>query len=954
MNNVQLSNIQHIQDACKQDKLVIFVGAGVSANSGVPLWGRLIESLKQDLPEALKEETDALKIAQLYKDSRGDKEYIEKIKETLMYGKTSPNLIHYAILDLKPCHIITTNYDDLIEQAVLQKFQQYYVIRRDADLPYVQYQNTLIKMHGDFEANNIVLTENDYYNYSTNFPLIQSYVQSLFASKLILFVGFSFNDINLKIILNSVSNILQENMQRVYLLTDNDVDPIQRTYYENKSINIVSICPDDIDNYLYKYNIKVDSDKLVIKSGKVLYKQLVFINSFRKNQDLIKYICNYIDSYKDEIRVLGDGFKYIIPQNEQLYWNYHSSGLQIASPYVKNVKNQLKTFAGRRKFVIQYGGDIVELRKQAYLNRFFSLDDLKLVNETFLRHLNEYIPYRSVEYFYDLDYTNLWNRIRVLRAKGYKYNIDDLELPFILYRLGDYYQSYLMYKDLAVITWKYKKYILYFICMYNMYSIRYGVQHQLFEREDVDVWSILKEIEAFDLPSILNKLPIDAGIKHVFEDLLSYRSQGNKLVESESFKEKITSQRKSAERGGRSMNSNIYLLESKFYQDFSFCNDNYIICDNNRFSQTLYHNVIIGILNSHVTPAVKSGKYFQNTRIEKLTKEHLLLLLFHISSKELLEIMRQYDIKNLTLGQDACKYLIRLIENSSHIIKQSNDGSYKIINEELFRKVVQNIMIIVNRIDSEMPEIYNIYPTVNYLLSIQYFWSFDNELSTLVYKYKPGIDDAILLLNHLIFRSYRQNTIHQAIFNLSLILKEYGKEMEDIHSIEDIPEKNNYFFVGSFFSVLTIHVQREIIAYFKQSIHGLYTLLVLYENYRIPILEEDLLRKALKTPDFSDDTYVNKEVFSCSVLRRVRKNDKYQSLHSLIDDFAVRNECLQFFLNPIEFEKIDKIEPVWVCYCEDWIIQNLLENRVIKEKVKEYITNDTLGKREFDHMWKLL
>lgn len=41
------------------------------------------------------------------------------------------------------------------------------------------------------------------------------------------------------------------------------------------------------------------------------------------------------------------------------------------------------------------------------------------------------------------------------------------------------------------------------------------MQHQLFEREDVDVWSILKEIEAFDLPSILNKLPIDAGIKHV-------------------------------------------------------------------------------------------------------------------------------------------------------------------------------------------------------------------------------------------------------------------------------------------------------------------------------------------------------------------------------------------------------------------------------------------------------
>ena len=45
MNNVQLSNILHIQEASKQDKLVIFVGAGVSTNSGVPMWGKLIESL---------------------------------------------------------------------------------------------------------------------------------------------------------------------------------------------------------------------------------------------------------------------------------------------------------------------------------------------------------------------------------------------------------------------------------------------------------------------------------------------------------------------------------------------------------------------------------------------------------------------------------------------------------------------------------------------------------------------------------------------------------------------------------------------------------------------------------------------------------------------------------------------------------------------------------------------
>ena len=79
MNNIQISNILRIQEASKQDKLVIFVGAGVSTNSGVPMWSKLIESLKDDLPESLKRETDDLKIAQLYKDSRGYKEYYKFI-----------------------------------------------------------------------------------------------------------------------------------------------------------------------------------------------------------------------------------------------------------------------------------------------------------------------------------------------------------------------------------------------------------------------------------------------------------------------------------------------------------------------------------------------------------------------------------------------------------------------------------------------------------------------------------------------------------------------------------------------------------------------------------------------------------------------------------------------------------------------------------------------------------
>lgn len=73
VNRVQLANLKRIQEASKAGKLVVFVGAGVSANSGVPMWKNLINKLKEELPASLRFETDDLKLAQLYKDSRGEK-----------------------------------------------------------------------------------------------------------------------------------------------------------------------------------------------------------------------------------------------------------------------------------------------------------------------------------------------------------------------------------------------------------------------------------------------------------------------------------------------------------------------------------------------------------------------------------------------------------------------------------------------------------------------------------------------------------------------------------------------------------------------------------------------------------------------------------------------------------------------------------------------------------------
>ncbi len=953
MENIQLSNILHIQEASKQGKLVMFVGAGVSANSGVPMWSELIQGLKKELPDSLKNETDDLKIAQLYKDSRGYKEYIEKIKELLLHGKIAPNPIHDAILELAPCHIITTNYDDLIEQNIEQKFMQYHIIRKDEDLPYTQYQNMLIKMHGDFNVGNIVLTENDYYNYNNNFPLINAFVKSLFASKLILFIGFSFNDMNLKILLNSVSNILKENMQRIYLLTNKDIDSIQRNYYEKKGINIVELTPEFVNEKIKMQSINIDDIGLTSQYGIALYKQLVLIKQYRQENDLIDYLYKRIKSYEDEIKVLGNGLKYIFPEEEISFWNYHSSGLQIHSPYIKNLTKKLQTYTGRKEFINKYNGKIFYLRKQAYLNRIFKIDNLKIVNTTFYRKLKKLFPTTTgIELFYELDYINLSNYLKKIRHQVKKYNIEDLELPYLLYKLGDYYQAYLMYKDLANENWKKQRYILYFICMHNIHAIRYGIKIQLMNRSDIDHEKIVKDIERIDLQDVLIKLPIDKSIKHVLEDLLSYRFHSINLVESDILKEDLSGQRVSAEKGGFSSNSKIFLLEHKSYQELDFCNENFVICDNNNYSKDIYYNVAAGILISNVTKS-NGDRFFGQTKIDELSKEHLLILIFHIQNENLLKIYKRYNIENIILSENGCSFINSIIRNANESINNNNSMNYLIINRDSVCNIIQNIISIINKSNCENINYSDLYPIINHIWDNTYFMRFGKDITNLIYKHKPKINDAIFLINN-IMSVHNDDNSNNATFLLCSYLNAQNVTIDNIKSLNDIKINDDYFYLASLYPALSENLKKEAILWFRENLNALYYAALIHSNYRIPILDVATLSMLIEEAFNNVSKYKQIEETVCAVLVLIRKDTKQQELHPILDQFGTVNECFNFLINPLHFKNKQMIKPTWLCRCEDDILKELLKDEVLRNKMKTYIKEDYWGKLEYERIWKIL
>ncbi len=236
-----------IKEAYNQNKLAIFVGSGVSKNSNLPDWGELIERLKKELGT---DESDFLKVAQLYYLAVGEATYLQNIKGYFDV-KAEPNNIHKYIFELKPKYIITTNWDKLLEQYDLKNGKQYKVVSSDKDLVASNIDKMIIKMHGDFNSDKFVFKEDDYINYSKDFPLIENFIKSVLSTHTILFIGYSYSDINIKYIAKWIQNSSELQPPMFYLAFSEN--KYQDRYLQNYKIETIVIPEyDKKDDYGYR------------------------------------------------------------------------------------------------------------------------------------------------------------------------------------------------------------------------------------------------------------------------------------------------------------------------------------------------------------------------------------------------------------------------------------------------------------------------------------------------------------------------------------------------------------------------------------------------------------------------------------------------------------------------------------------------------------------------------
>ncbi|HDH1416892.1 TPA: SIR2 family protein [Klebsiella quasipneumoniae subsp. similipneumoniae] len=262
-------HIRTIVSANNDGNLAIFVGAGVSKSSEsntrkIPDWSELMTELRGELGNY--EENDFLKIAQLYFLSFGENVYYSKIKSLFPSG-LNPSKIHKTIFDIRPDFIITTNWDDLLEQTVSENAFFYDVVSSDKDLMKSGLKNKLIKMHGDFKNHNIVFKEDDYINYDGNFPLLGNFIKSILSTHVILYVGYSYNDINIKHILKWSQQYTS--IRPPMFLAVFKEDEAQRKYLENHGITTLYLSECECNDFDNEY-----SNKLLTFLNRIKYEEV--------------------------------------------------------------------------------------------------------------------------------------------------------------------------------------------------------------------------------------------------------------------------------------------------------------------------------------------------------------------------------------------------------------------------------------------------------------------------------------------------------------------------------------------------------------------------------------------------------------------------------------------------------------------------------------------------------
>jgi tetratricopeptide (TPR) repeat protein len=185
----------------------VFVGAGISLGSRLPSWSELMSHLRTDLGKEISPSTDYLHIAELFETKHGRSVLVQYLKDRLGDVRFQLTKTHELIVGLPVQRIYTTNFDTLLEQASQKKQINRNVIFNTSHVGLSDTSTlSIVKLHGDLgDPNSIVISARDFYSYLEKNPAVADLLKVELQTHTVLFLGYSFSDPNLGMILGNAA-----------------------------------------------------------------------------------------------------------------------------------------------------------------------------------------------------------------------------------------------------------------------------------------------------------------------------------------------------------------------------------------------------------------------------------------------------------------------------------------------------------------------------------------------------------------------------------------------------------------------------------------------------------------------------------------------------------------------------------------------------------------------------
>lgn len=691
-----------IKNASKSGKLTFFVGAGVSRLSNYPGWKDLINAFAEKLGLEPKREgedysnSEYLSIPQKYYYSinKDDKKYYELIDSCLGVERDS-NEIHDMILALKPRNIITTNFDELIEQTVSKNGLFYNVVSSDEALKVGETDRLILKIHGDLKSRNIVLKEEDYLNYSEKFKLIENAVKYIFSTNTVVFIGYGVEDYNIKLILNWVKNIQGDNFKNPYFiyLEDNKLNEIDIQYYESRGLNIIDI------------NELIDSKLEWVERYKFILDKIVNNSNLSCQIDDLEYLYNLF-----------------LPLNE------------LNSLRIKDIRQKLKY-----DYYITEDGKILERDKsKKYMDKFNEKyefykdeknnnidDDYEKYNliKSVLEKANIYGYSNSILYKFNyksdiirgIDFNSMIEFI----DKEYEDDYENYKKAYYMFKLGNFEDSYNIYTSLAQCFFRKKNYLYYYLTQINRYmlfriikSFNQRVSYSFLsgfygEKILIDNGSSLI-IENINIEEIFNSLPLSfreeySSLKNLYstgqlyENLYSINQYGKKIRENIS--------KGTLEFGSTNLSKLIGVINN----ELEFVYSNFLIIDEyeeyiNAIKEAIETYLLVyAKKNNHYINIGKLNEFNSGNNIELDEKDFICMIKF-FKKDELKMLFNKYKITKLEFNNfDKCFSIIKSIFNSYKllIVEGKNNNSYL---ENKLKSLINNIVKVTQYIEFNKEE----------------------------------------------------------------------------------------------------------------------------------------------------------------------------------------------------------------------------------------------------------